>query len=109
MGEKGGTNGSARVISDTVAAPMPGNPAPTYPMAARRAGREGRTVLLVVVATNGECKDVQVAETSGTPSLDAAAAAAVRRWRFSPAVRAGRAVEATVSVPIAFTLTSASP
>jgi protein TonB len=100
-----GTQGSA---SDSAATPSAGNPAPVYPMSARHAGREGRTMLIVVVSSAGECKDVQIAESSGTPSLDKAAVDAVRLWRFSPAVRAGRTVETTVRVPITFKLTSAS-
>ncbi len=64
--------------------------------------------MLVVVTPTGECGDVSVEETSGTPSLDEAAMAAVRRWRFSPAIRAGRKSQTTVRVPITFKLTDAS-
>lgn len=100
--------GGAGTVSDAQAMPSPNNPAPTYPPSARRAGREGRTALTVVVGANGACMDVEIAESSGTPSLDEAAAAAVRRWRFTPALRAGRAVEATIRVPVVFRLTETS-
>ena len=92
---------------DRQAGPSPGNPAPAYPLSARRAGREGRAVLLVVVGAGGECREIRIEESSGTPSLDEAAAAAVRLWRFIPAQSAGKAVEAAIRVPIAFKLTNA--
>ncbi len=88
--------------------PAPDNQPPTYPTSARHAGREGRTILLVVVTETGECKDLRIEESSGTVSLDEAAVAAVRRWRFTPAVRAGRALETTIKVPVLFRL-SAKP
>lgn len=102
-GNGGGTNGAA---TDGPAAPSAGNPAPVYPMAARGAAREGRTILLVTVGADGECADVRIEETSGTPSLDEAAVAAVRRWRFTSARHAGKAIEATIRVPVAFKLTA---
>jgi protein TonB len=93
---------------DTAATPMGGNPAPIYPMSARHAGREGQAILLVMVTPTGECADVKVDETSGTPSLDEAALVAVRRWRFNPATRAGHTFETTLRVPITFKLTDVS-
>jgi len=47
---------------------------------------------------------VTVEESSGVASLDDAAAAAVRRWRFRPARRNGTPVRATVQVPVRFAL-----
>lgn len=64
-------------------------------------------MLRVVVAANGDCKDVRIEESSGTVSLDEAAVTAVQRWRFTPAVRAGSAVETMIRVPIAFRLAGA--
>jgi protein TonB len=45
-----------------------------------------------------------VVRSSGVASLDQAAQAAVSRWRFTPASSGGRAVEATVEVPVVFRL-----
>jgi len=89
---------------DAPAEPAAGNPAPSYPVSARRAGREGRAVLRVVVTSTGEGREVRIAESSGTPSLDEAALAAVRQWRFTPARRGGEAAEDVVLVPVSFTL-----
>jgi protein TonB len=102
----GGKSAGMGSAADGPAAPAAGNPAPAYPLAARRSGREGRTVLRVVVAADGQCTDVEIAETSGTPSLDEAAMTAVRHWRFSPAIKAGRTAESAIMVPISFKLTN---
>jgi protein TonB len=48
--------------------------------------------------------DVEVSGPSGHPSLDAAALAAVRQWRFIPATQAGRSLPAVAEVPIRFHL-----
>lgn len=104
-----GRNDGGDATDDDQAAPASGNPAPVYPPPARQAGREGRTVLLVAVAADGGCRDVRVEEPSGTPSLDEAAVAAVRHWRFTPAKRGGKAVGTTVRVPVVFRLTASVP
>ena len=46
-----------------------------------------------------------VAQGSGHAALDEAALAAVRVWRFVPAMRGGFPVAAVAEVPIRFTLT----
>ena len=89
---------------DAEAQPRAGNPPPHYPVAARRALREGRAVLRVVVSRDGEGREVRVAESSGTPILDAAALDAVRAWRFAPARRNGVAIEDVILVPVVFRL-----
>jgi protein TonB len=86
------------------ASPQPGNPKPVYPYSARRQGRQGRVVLRVEVRPDGAAGMVFVDQTSGDASLDEAALAAVRRWRFRPARRNGAPVAANVQVPIRFSL-----
>jgi periplasmic protein TonB len=90
---------------DSEAAPAPGNPAPAYPLAARRAQREGRALLRVVVSPDGVGRDIRLAESSGTVALDLAAVEAIRTWRFVPARRAGQATEDVILVPVVFRLT----
>jgi protein TonB len=90
--------------NDNVAQPLASNPSPAYPFAARRAQREGRAVLRVRVSPEGETREVQIAESSGTPSLDEAALVAVRGWRFAPARRAGIPVADEILVPVQFRL-----
>ena len=50
-------------------------------------GAEGTVVLRVLISADGVARSVDVAASSGSPVLDQAAAAAVRRWRFTPATR----------------------
>jgi len=77
---------------------------PTYPENARRRGQQGRVVLQVNVSPEGLPVAVTVAQSSGVPSLDAAALSAVQRWRFVPATRGGAPIAATAEVPIQFRL-----
>lgn len=98
------SSGSQGTAPDGPAVPVSGNAPPVYPMTARRAGREGRTILSVIVTNTGECKEVSIEESSGTPPLDDAAVAAVQHWRFNPATRNGRSIETIIRVPVLFVL-----
>ncbi|MGE5219495.1 MAG: energy transducer TonB [Chloroflexota bacterium] len=82
-------------------------PRPEYPESARRAGREGRVLLRVLVDDQGRSKRVEINSSSGTDALDSAAAAAIRRWRFYPARHGDRAVESWIKIPIEFALANA--
>lgn len=88
----------------TIGARAISSPRPYYPMTARRRGLEGRVLLRVRVSPSGVPDVVELAESSGVASLDDAAAEAVRRWRFSPALRDGVAVAALVDIPVRFRL-----
>jgi protein TonB len=84
------------------------NPAPRYPVAARRAGEQGTVTLRVRVAVDGSASRVAVEKSSGSPHLDAAALEAVKAWRFTPARRGADAVESWMLVPIVFRLEGSS-
>jgi periplasmic protein TonB len=77
---------------------------PSYPTSARRAGIQGTTLLGVFVAADGRVGDVVVKQSAGHPDLDAAAADAVRRWRFEPARRGSEPVAMWVLLPVEFRL-----
>lgn len=80
-------------------------PAPDYPRDALRAGIEGTVMLQVLVDIDGRPLKVDVQHSSGDRRLDAAARRQVlEHWRFRPAVRDGRRVQAIGLVPIAFKL-----
>jgi protein TonB len=79
------------------------NPAPAYPPDALAARLTGRVVLRVEVAADGRVIQASVHRSSGAASLDAAALAAVRGWRFSPAARSD-APSREVAVPVNFVL-----
>lgn len=80
------------------------NPLPQYPPAARRRGIEGTVVLRVLVAADGRVLSVEIARSSGSEALDAAARETIGRWRFRPAMRGGEAIAAAASVPVQFSL-----
>lgn len=79
-------------------------PRPPYPRAARQRGLQGVVMVRVAVSADGLPTEVFIKESSGHPMLDDAAVEAVRRWRFSPARSAGRAVAAAVEIPVRFAL-----
>jgi protein TonB len=68
------------------------NRPPAYPYDAAIHGEHGSVLLMIHVSDAGLAIGVDVVESSGVASLDQAASAAVRKWRFRPALREGRAV-----------------
>src|SRR5439155_478046 len=81
---------------------IPPQPLETPPAVAPEGGNQNATVvLLVTVAADGTVRDVGVAQSAG-PALDAAAIAAVVRWKFKPALRDGQPFEARVRIPFRF-------
>jgi protein TonB len=79
--------------------------APSYPIAALRAGIQGRVLLKVLVDPRGQPVQVVVEHSSGSRILDDAARRHVlAAWRFHPAVRDGHAIEAWALVPVHFEL-----
>lgn len=87
---------------DQTARPLPTNHPPAYPPQATAENREGRAVLRVVVDRQGVAREVTLLKSSGHEDLDAAAIAAVARWRFAPALQNKTPVEQTIAVPIRF-------
>ncbi|MBS0373209.1 MAG: TonB family protein [Proteobacteria bacterium] len=79
---------------------------PLYPASARRLGEEGVVVVRVLVGADGHAAVVDVATSSGSPRLDSAALAAVRRWTFQPAANGAGPVASYSLVRIVFRLTS---
>jgi periplasmic protein TonB len=75
---------------------------PVYPDAARRAGIQGTTLLRIHIEVDGRVGDVTVARSAGHQALDEAAAEAVRRWRFEPALSSAGPVSMWAVVPIEF-------
>jgi len=80
-------------------------PSPTYPPEAIRGGLTGTVELEILVGTDGNPLEVRVVRSSGHRLLDQAARKVVlSQWRFHPAIRDGREVQALGRVPIVFTL-----
>ncbi|WP_437558233.1 energy transducer TonB [Acidithiobacillus sulfuriphilus] len=80
------------------------NPAPDYPLAARRAGQEGTVVLRVLVSADGLAEQIGIHRSSGFAILDQAAATAIRQWHFVPARQGAGNVAAWVNIPMTFRL-----
>lgn len=80
------------------------NPKPVYPLISRRMKEEGRVLLRVQVAANGQASEVEIHTSSGSSRLDQSALDTVRRWKFVPARQGSEAVAASVLVPIVFSL-----
>jgi protein TonB len=93
---------TAKITRDP--SPLAGNQAPKYPPQALRSGVEGSVSVRVEVDASGVPTDVKVVERSGERSrdLDRAVTDAVRRWRFEPAMKDGKAVAGAVVVPVEF-------
>lgn len=80
------------------------NPAPIYPVEARKLGQQGTVSLSVLVNAEGTVETLGVKEGSGHVLLDQSAMRAVKRWHFKPATVAGIPVSSQVEVPIEFHL-----
>ena len=78
--------------------------APRHPPELLKARIEGTVVLLFVLDENGRVQDPRV-ESSSRPEFEKPALAAVRKWRFKPGTREGKAVRSYVRQQIAFRLT----
>jgi len=100
----GGGGGGAGGSVDALPVKGFGNIPPTYPRDAVLARAEGRVVLRVKVTAEGGVESLNVDKSSNWPSLDEAALAAVKAWRFYPARRSGVAVPFEVLVPVNFQL-----
>ena len=80
---------------------------PAYPELAKRAGIEGKVWVKIWVDKTGMPRDVVVLK-SDAEILNAAALAAARQFRFTPAYIKDRPVDVWVSVPFRFTTTGMS-
>ncbi len=77
---------------------------PQYPLQAIRMRQEGTVQLKILVGTDGNPLQIRVAHSSGYRSLDMAAIAAARQWKFNPARQDGIARQGWVIIPVEFGL-----
>jgi len=73
-----------------------------YPSWALQQGIEGRVVVRMLVDERGRVVKTYVAKTSGYSSLDEAAVAAVKKYRFLPALKNGKPVKRWVEQEFLF-------
>ena len=79
-------------------------PPPRYPALARQRGWHGTVLLVVKIDATGRVTAVEIETSSGYQLLDAAAAGAVRRWRYKPAVGRNGPVATEELQPVTFRL-----
>ncbi len=79
---------------------------PPYPLGSRLRGEQGVVRLRVRVAADGRVEGLEVERSSGFPALDRSAAKAVRKVRFSPAVRGRQPVAEWLTISVRFVLDS---
>ena len=78
---------------------------PAYPAAERRAGRDGRVSVRVLVGVDGRVKQAQQLSATSDAFWRATLDQAMRKWRFKPGTRGGIPVEAWRTLTLRFELT----
>ena len=96
-------------LDETIAAPeIVTKVEPAYPKDAIQARVDGTVVLRVVVRDNGTVGEVQVlSAVTGHPSFDYNAVAAVREWKYRPAMKDGYPVSVYYTVTMDVSLRDA--
>ena len=102
---RGSNVSSAPIVLPSAADPRLNNPKPTYPIASRENGEEGRVWLSLCVSEYGLIDRLQLAQSSGHPALDRSALNTVTHWKFHPARKNGAAIPYCYRLPIVFVLT----
>lgn len=78
------------------------NAQPAYPASALPNKERGAVLLGVTVSAEGKVQELDLLESSGYKSLDAAAVAGVMSWHFVPAMKDGSATPGRTDVSIGF-------
>lgn len=80
------------------------NPAPVYPVLSRKRREQGTVILRLLVLVDGKVADISIHQSSGYPRLDESAVQAVKRWRYTPAVQEGKAIDYWHLQPVVFSI-----
>lgn len=75
---------------------------PTYPPAERRANRDGRVTVRVLVGTDGRVKQIERVSATSDAFWEVTQDRAMRAWRFTPATRGSVPVEAWRTMTLTF-------
>jgi TonB family protein len=103
-GEGGGIGGGAYRIGGGVSAPsLLFKVEPEYSEEARKAKFQGTVVLFVVVDEKGLPQQLRILRPLGL-GLDEKAIEAVKKWRFKPGVKDGKAVAVQATIEVNFRL-----
>ena len=74
---------------------------PAYPSELRKAKIEGSVTLVFVLSEDGRVEDARV-ENSSRPEFEKPALDAIRKWRFRPGEKDGKAVRTYIRIPMRF-------
>ena len=78
---------------------------PSYTAGAMKAGIQGKVEMQTVVGTDGKPGDITVTQSlDAEHGLDDNAVDALKKWRFEPGRKDGKAVPVQVTVDMTFTL-----
>jgi TonB family protein len=103
-GEGGGVGGGVYRVGGGVTAPtLVSKVEPEYSEEARKAKYQGSVTLYIQVDTNGRAINIRVLHSLGL-GLDEKAMEAVRKWRFRPGTKDGRAVVVEAQIEVNFRL-----
>jgi protein TonB len=80
------------------------NPKPAYPPLSKRLGEQGKVIVRVLIAADGQPQKAELKQSSGFERLDQAALTTVMKWRYVPGKRGGVAEDMWFNVPINFVL-----
>ncbi len=80
---------------------------PIYPVALREGKISGHAVLHFIVTADGRTANI-VVEKATHPDFGEAAAEAVAKWRYRPAIKDGKPVACALIFPIVFNLNDSS-
>ena len=79
------------------------DPEPEYSEEARKAKYQGTVVLYIEVDPTGKATNIRVQRSLGL-GLDEKAVEAVKKWRFSPGKKDGKAVTVAATIEVNFRL-----
>jgi periplasmic protein TonB len=96
--------GPGRVTADTTPPQKQSGAAFSYPASAKAAGIEGKVIVKFVVTEDGSVTDIQVVK--GPDALREAVIEMVKTYRFTPAMRDGKAVSVIQTKVFNFKLTT---
>ncbi|MDX2109560.1 MAG: energy transducer TonB [Verrucomicrobiota bacterium] len=77
--------------------------APEYPMDLRKAGKEGEVQIVANLTKEGKLSNIQVVDSTDA-RFNTATLAVLGEWRYTPAMRDGKAIESVVKFPVRFVL-----
>ena len=77
--------------------------APVYPTEMKRQGISGTVVLVFIVDTKGDVRDVRIVKSTND-KFNQSAIDAVSQWKFHPGKKGGRLVNVRMQIPISFNL-----